>query len=246
MEKWGRLLTSKAQAIKDDLKKCIVPEKVAIYQKFFKTGKGEYGEGDKFLGISVPNQRIVAKKHLDTNFDEIIYLLHSPYHEHRMTALIILTYQCELAEKKKDEKSQKAIFDFYLANTKFINNWDLVDVTCHIIVGRFLLDKNTDTIYKLAHSKNMWERRIAMVATYAFIRKGIGKHTYKLAEEFLNETNDLMHKASGWMLREAGKRISMDELEKFVRKHHKVMPRTMLRYAIERFPETKRKNLLTL
>ncbi|MFC2143607.1 DNA alkylation repair protein [Candidatus Aenigmatarchaeota archaeon] len=211
-------------------------KKAEIYQRFFKTGKDQYGEGDVFIGLTVPEQREIAKKYLLLSLKNVQKLLNSKIHEHRLTSLLILVYQY----KKSDEKKKKKIFNFYLKNTKRINNWDLVDLTAHSIVGNFLLDKDRKILYKLAVSKNLWERRISMIATYELIRNNRFEDTLKISELLLNDDHDLIHKAVGWMLREIGKRNQKAE-EAFLKKYHKTMPRTMLRYAIERFDEKKRK-----
>ncbi len=203
---------------------------------FFKTGKGQYGEGDVFFGLTVPQQRIVAKKYKNLLLADIQTLLKSKIHEHRLIALIILA---ELY-KKADEKIKKEIAKFYLRNTKFINNWDLVDLSAEKILGEHFMDRDKKIIYKLVKSKNIWERRIAVLTTFQFLKNHKFDDTLKVAELLLNDTHDLIHKATGWMLREVGKRDRATE-EKFLLKHYKKMPRTMLRYAIEHFDEKKRK-----
>ncbi len=222
--------------IKKELEKCGNPEKKEILQRFFKTGKGEYGEGDVFLGATVPEQRSVAKKYAAASVSDIQQLLKSKIHEHRLTALLILVQNFE----KGDEKVRKKIFDSYLKNTSRVNNWDLVDLSATKIVGAYLYDKDRKLLYKLAKSNNLWEKRIAIIATFYFIKNDDFADTLKLSEIFLKEKHDLMHKAVGWMLRELGKRNQSVE-EGFLKKHYKTMPRTMLRYAIERFDEKKKK-----
>ena len=214
-------------------------EKAKIYAKFFKTGKGEYGEGDVFLGIVVPEQRKVAKKYPDLSLSELQQLFSSQIHEYRLTALFILIHQF----KKAKDAQKKEFFNFYLHNTKNINNWDLVDSSAPHIVGDYLLGKDKSVLYKLATSTNLWERRIAILSTQAFIRKGKFEDTLRISEILLNDKHDLLHKAVGWMLREIGNRNQEAE-EKFLRKHCKSMPRTMLRYAIEKFEEKKKKSYL--
>lgn len=218
-----------------DIDKLSNKQKTKIYQKFFKTGKGQYAEGDKFIGLTVPQQRQLAKKYHDLPLYQIKKLLKSKIHEYRLTALLILVDQFQ----NSNDLEKKKIVDYYLKHTRFINNWDLVDLSADKILGSFLLNRNKSTFYKLARSKDLWERRIAIVATFAFIKNSQFAETIKIAEILLSDTHDLIHKAVGWMLREIGKR---DEkvLEAFLQKHYKVMPRTMLRYAIERFPEGKR------
>ena len=225
--------------IQKDLKKLANPEKAKILQGFFKTGKGQYGEDDIFLGIVVPEQRKVAKKYSNLNLGEIKKLLSSKIHEHRLVSLFILANQYQ----KADKQTKKKIFNFYLKNAKNINNWDLVDVSAPNIVGDYLLNKDKSILYKLAKSKNIWEKRIAIMATFSFIRNNGFDATLKISEILLEDEHDLIHKAVGWMLRELGKRNQAIE-EKFLKKYYKKMPRTMLRYAIERFSENKRKSYL--
>jgi 3-methyladenine DNA glycosylase AlkD len=227
------------QQIIKDLQKYANSEKAKLLSRFFKTGKGEYGEGDVFIGVVVPQQRLVAKKYKTADLKTVEQLLHSKIHEHRLTALLILTYQL----KKADEIKRKQFFDFYLKNTQYINNWDLVDLSCRDIIGEYLLDKDRKIIYQLARSKNLWERRIAIISTFAFIRKNQLQDTLRVSKILLNDKHDLIHKAVGWALRELGKK---DEklLEEFLNKNIKSMPRTMLRYAIEKFSEDKRRKYL--
>jgi 3-methyladenine DNA glycosylase AlkD len=210
-----------------------------ILQRFFKTGPGEYAEGDKFLGIKVPVLRGIARQHQDLSLKETENLLHSSFHEERLLALFILIFHFNKADSKKKEK----IYRLYLKSTRYINNWDLVDVTAKFIVGAFLLDKNKGILSELAQSKDMWERRIAILSTFHFIEKGRFDDTLRIAKILLNDREDLIHKALGWMLREVGKR-SLNTEECFLKKYYKVMPRTALRYAIERFPEKKRQAYL--
>jgi 3-methyladenine DNA glycosylase AlkD len=227
--------------IKKELHALKDPEKAEILSRFFKTGKGQYGEGDIFLGIKMPKQRIIAKKYIDTDLDEIQKLLTSPVHEHRMVALLILTYKYP----KSTEKEKKKIVEFYLSNTKYINNWDLVDVTTPKIVGEYLLYKPNERkiLYNFAKSANLWKRRIAILSTFTFIRNRDFKDAFKISEILVNDKHDLIHKAVGWMLREIGKKDLAAE-ENFLQKHYRKMPRTMLLYAIERFPEEKRKHYM--
>jgi 3-methyladenine DNA glycosylase AlkD len=230
-----------AAQVKKALEKLADPKQAALLQRFFKTGQGEYGEGDVFLGIKVPKQRGLVKKHKDLPLVEVLKLLKSKIHEHRLVALLILVEKF----KKADEKEQKKIFDLYLKNTKHINNWDLVDVSAPNIVGAFLLDKPRTILNQLVTSKILWERRIAVLSTFAFIKNNEFADSLKIAEVFVNDEHDLIHKAVGWMLREVGKRNQAKE-EQFLKKHVKKMPRTMLRYAIEKFSQTKRKYYLHL
>ena len=202
-------------------------------QGFFKTGPGQYGEGDVFLGIKVPILRTVAKEHCNISLDHTAELLQSPLHEVRLTALLIMVLQYERGG------NQTAIYRAYLANTHRINNWDLVDCSAEHIVGAHLFERDRQPLYKLAKSKSLWERRIAIIATFNFIRRNQFNDTLVIADILLNDKEDLMHKAVGWMLREVGKRDLKTE-EDFLLPRYKQMPRTMLRYAIERFPEPKR------
>lgn len=226
----------KATEVERELKKKANKNKAELLARFFKTGKGEYGEGDIFWGINVPTQREIAKKFIDLSLSEIQKLLKNPVHECRLTALLILVYKYE----KADDKTKGRVYNFYLKNTKHINNWDLVDVSCHKIIGAYLYDKDRSILYKFAKSKNLWEKRIAIISTFNFIAKNDFKDSVKIGEMLLNDKHDLIHKAVGWMLREVGKR---DEkvLHDFLKKNVKKMPRTALRYSIERLaPEFRR------
>lgn len=215
--------------------------KTVILGRFFKTGKGQYGEGDIFLGVYVPIQRQIAKKYFALPLSDIKTLLKSKIHEHRAGALFILCDQF----KKADEKNKEKIFKFYLKNSRGINNWDLVDLSAPKIVGEWLLKKDKNILYKLANSKNLWQKRIAIVSTLSFIRTEQLDDVIKISEILLQDTHDLIHKAVGWMLREAGKR---DEklLKKFLDKNATKMPRTTLRYSIEKFNPSIRKHYLCL
>jgi len=206
---------------------------------FFKTGKGEYGEGDKFCGINVPALRKIATCYRHLNLSDIRKLLRSEIHEYRLAALLILVDQYE----RGSAELRKQIFDFYVANTRFINNWDLVDASAREIVGKHLVSRSRKVLYAFAKSSDLWERRIAIVATHAFIRRGDLADTFKISELLLGDQHDLIHKAIGWMLREAGKQ-SEPLLIDFIKTHYSAMPRTTLRYAIERMPETVRKRHL--
>lgn len=208
-------------------------------QRFFKTGPGQYGEGDIFRGIRVPNIRAIAAKGKNLPVSEVINVLHSPYHEDRLGALFMLVARY----KKASVLEKEAIFELYLQNTAYINNWDLVDSSCHHIVGRHLWERDRSLLMKLATSDSLWERRIAMVTTYHFIKKDDFSDTLLIAETLLNDPEDLIHKAVGWMLREMGKRNRDLEIG-FLDQHYSSMPRTMLRYAIEHFPEPLRQSYL--
>jgi 3-methyladenine DNA glycosylase AlkD len=225
--------------VEQDLQELANPAKAKLLSRFFKTGKGEYGEGDVFLGITVPQQRGVATKHSDLPKERIRKLLDSRIHEHRLTALLILVKQFSRAGGSE----RKGIVDLYMRNTRNINNWDLVDLSAPRILGDYLKDRNRKILYRLAKSENVWERRISVLATFAFIRDDDFNDSLKIAEMLLEDSHDLIHKAVGWMLREIGKRDQRAE-ENFLEKHNKRMPRTMLRYAIERFPEKKRKSYM--
>lgn len=227
------------KAITSDLQALSDAEKREIFPKFFKAGKGEYGEGDRFIGVTVPNIRSIAKLHKDISIEEIRELIQSEWHEVRLCALIIMV---EIS-KKKDESLRKELFNLYLSQTERINNWDLVDLSCRFIVGEYLLDKSRDILYQLAHSPLLWDNRIAIVSTYAFIRKGQLDDTYALSDLMMYHPHDLMHKAIGWMLREAGKRDA-NRLYNYVMSHRSDMPRTMLRYAIEKFSPKERSILM--
>lgn len=229
-----------AQPIIDELQQLANPAKALNLQRFFKTGKGEYGEGDQFLGITVPLQRLVAKKYQDTELSAIEVLLKSPIHEHRLTALLILTYKFP----KSTPEEQKTLYDVYLKNTTSINNWDLVDSSAEYIVGAYLADKDKQPLYRLAHSSLLWERRIAMIACFYFIKRGSYDDAFNIAEILLRDAHDLMHKAVGWMLREVGKR-DIKVLYDFLERHYRVMPRTMLRYAIEKLSPRERQAYLS-
>lgn len=254
------------------------PEKAVLSARFFKTGKGQYGEGDVFLGLTVPQSRVIAKRYSELSFSDIEILLASKYHEERLIGLLILVWQFQSG----DIKTRKSVFDFYLAHLDHINNWDLVDGSADKIVGaylfevlggksgvyfskqkgnffpclssehgqqkkiRFCFEDPVNVLLQLIFSKNLWERRVAMVSTFWFIKNGDASLAFHLAEKLFDDDEDLMHKSGGWMLREAGKRISRKELALFLEKNVTRMPRTMLRYAIEHFPEKERKQWLSL
>jgi 3-methyladenine DNA glycosylase AlkD len=217
-------------------------EKAIILQRFFKTGKGEYGEGDIFLGITVPEQRKLARKYQHLALEDLHTMIRSEVHEERLISLLILV---EKYQRSSQDAERKQIVDYYLANTRHINNWDLVDLTADKILGHYLNDKDKDILFKLAASESLWERRIAIIATFHFIKEGESEYTFKVAEALLRDSHDLIHKAVGWMLREVGKRVSEEEEKKFLLIHRKIMPRTMLRYAIERFDEGERQFFLS-
>ena len=228
-----------AQDIEQAIRAAANPDKVKTLSGFFKTGKGEYGEQDIFIGIPVPVTRSIVKQYLDTPLDQLEILLHNPVHELRMSALLCMVEQF----KKADANRREAIYHTYLSNTAYINNWDLVDLSAPGIVGEYLKDKSRDDLYRLADGVLLWEQRIAVVSTYTLIKNGDFTDILALSERLLHHPHDLMRKAVGWMLREMGKR-DKDLLVQFLEKHSKVMPRTMLRYAIEKFPEEERKEFM--
>lgn len=229
------------KAVEGALKELIDDNRADAARWFFKTGPGEYGEGDEFIGITVPNQRKVAKQYKDLERSELQKLLDSPIHEHRLTGIFILTSQFE----RGDERAKKSIYTMYLKNVAKgnVNNWDLVDSSAHKIVGSYLLDKPRDVLYELVESESLWEQRVSIIATAWFINNDQFGDTLLISEKLLNHEHDLIHKAVGWMLREVGKRDVPAEQE-FLDKHYEQMPRTMLRYAIEKFPESTRQQYL--
>lgn len=222
--------------LQEDLRGVATEERAKTNAWFFKTGKGQYGEGDKFLGVTVPDIRKVAKKHKGVPFGDVSTLLDSPWHEERLVALLILVHNFQ----KGDAATKQTIVDFYLQNTTKVNNWDLVDLSADKILGVWLVDKDKSILYKLAKSPNLWEKRISIISTFYFIKQNQFEDTLNIAEILVTDSHDLIHKAVGWMLREIGKR-DQDVEEEFLKKYHKRMPRTMLRYAIEKFSSEKRK-----
>ncbi|GAB6395169.1 MAG: DNA alkylation repair protein [Bacteroidales bacterium] len=214
-------------------------KKAGFLQRFFKTGRGQYAEGDKFLGITVPIVRNIAKANVKTPLPELQTLIASEFHEARLCALLIAVGQF----KKAGEAGRKELFDFYLRNTRYVNNWDLVDLSCPHIVGGYLLDKDRSVLYELAQSDSLWEQRMAIVSTVAFIRNNEIIDTFAIAEALLSHRHDLIHKAVGWMLREVGKK-HREQLTGFIERNSAQMPRTTLRYAIEHYPETLRQYFL--
>ena len=232
-------MNNQVSYIKNEIRK-LANKKIAEHsQRFFKTGKGQYGEGDIFLGIRAPVLRKIAKKFRRISLAEVSKLLESKFHEERLLSILMLVNLF----KSGDEDDQELIYELYLDKTKFINNWDIVDISAGNIVGAFLFEKDKAPLYRLVFSENLWERRIAIVATFYFIRNDEFDDTLKIAEILFTDKEDLIHKAVGWMLREVGKRVIEIE-EEFLEEHYLKMPRTMLRYAIERFPETRRKMYL--
>jgi 3-methyladenine DNA glycosylase AlkD len=229
----------KAREVQDRLRALGSPDDAAFLAGFFKTGPGEYGAGDVFIGVRVPAIRIVAKEFKDLPLSEAARLLRSKIHEERLAALIVLVLQAE----KGDAETGGRIYALYLANTARVNNWDLVDLSAPQLVGAHLAEKSRKPLYRLAKSAWLWDRRISVLATFHFIRRGDFGDTLKIAEILLGDRQDLIHKAAGWMLREVSKR-DQNVLKEFLRKHCRKMPRTMLRYAIEKFPAAKRQEYL--
>lgn len=232
-------MTTKSAEIQKELETYIDPVKREYLPNFFKTGKGQYGEGDKFLGIVVPNTRGVAKRHKDAPFEVTVELLQSEWHECRLCALLMLVERF----KRSGETERKAIYDFYLTQTARINNWDLVDLSAPYIIGEYLKDKPREDLYRLADSALLWDQRIAVVATIALIRNNDFIDILRLSERLLHHPHDLMQKAVGWMLREMGKR-DKDLLLQFLDQYAREMPRTMLRYSIEKLTEEERRHYM--
>jgi len=221
--------------LKKELAAAADPERARNSAWFFKTGKGQYGHGDRFIGLTVPTMRRTGHRYVHLPLADVEKLLASPIHEHRFVALEILVAQYE--------QGNSVVFDFYLKHTKFVNNWDLVDTSAPYIVGQHLLTRPRKILYRLAKSKDLWERRIAIVSPQSLIRAGEIEDTFAIAKILLLDDHDLIHKAVGWMLREAGKQ-SAPALVRFLKEHYAQMPRTALRYAIERFPAERRKKML--
>lgn len=215
------------------------PARAQVSLRYFKTAPGEYGAGDQFIGNTVPDLRKIAKQYRDLPVSFVLRLLHSPIHEERVLALLILNSQFQ----RGSESQRKKIHNVYLKNMKWINNWDLVDCSAPLLIGEHLIDKATTLLDRLALDKNLWKRRTAIIATLAFIKRNRLEITFRIAEALIQDREDLIHKATGWMLREAGKRDSKS-LERFLKRNASRMPRTMLRYAIERFSEPKRQRYL--
>lgn len=229
------------EQIIEALKDKAIPEKALFFPRFFKTGPGEYGEGDLFLGVTVPVQRQIAKQFFkEISLEELTLLIQHPFHEVRLTGLLALVYRFE---KTKSELEQKELVDFYLSHLDHVNNWDLVDSSCHQILGDFYCKREKELFYELADSGHLWRQRVAMISSYFWIKKGEFADALALAGRLKNHPHDLMHKAVGWMLREIGNRNFEVELE-FLKKHYRTMPRTALRYAIEKFPEDLRQDFL--
>lgn len=243
--------TSKVQALKQEIRLHANPEKATFLQRFFKTGPGQYAEGDEFAGINVPIIREIANQFQDLTFDDLDIIIQSKIHEERLASLLILVIKYQAGS----ESVQKSVFDFYMKHLDYINNWDLVDLSADKIVGAYLFEhapifqvgirsfKPTELLEELAESKNLWHRRVSVLATFYFIKNNQFVYAFQIATMLLKDKHDLIHKAVGWMLREIGKR-SQEAEEYFLKMHYKKMPRTMLRYAIERFPEELRQAYL--
>jgi 3-methyladenine DNA glycosylase AlkD len=227
----------KLKSLKNDLDKCKNTKKAKLLSRFFKTGKGEYGEGDIFIGINVPVLRTIAKKYQDLNLNEIQILIKNPIHEYRLTAIFILIFKYSTG----DQNLKQQIYKIYLKNKKYINNWDLIDLSSNKILGIYILNNPNEKqiIYSLAKSNNLWDRRISVMTTFEFIKNLKFEDSLKISKILLEDREDLIQKAVGWMLREIGKKDFKTE-EKFLNYYYKRMPRTMLRYAIEKFPKAKK------
>jgi len=228
----------KAVQIEEELKKLADPSRAKVVAGYFKTGKGEYGEGDVFLGVMMGDIRIVSKKYKNLPYSETVKLIRSPLHEIRMCGVLLLV----LRYKEDSEK----VFNLYIKERKHINNWDLIDSSADKIVGAYLFDKDLSLLKKLAYSKSLWDRRIAIIATFYFIKNGSAKENFEIAEILINDKQDLIHKAVGWMLREVGKKVSQKKEEEFLKKHAHYMPRTMLRYSLEHFNDDKKRYYMSI
>lgn len=230
-----------ANKIKLEISKYEDPNKAVFLQRFFKTGKGQYAEGDIFIGVNMPTIRKIANNFKDTNLIDIELLLESPIHEHRMCGLVIMVNQAKKAKKS----TKRELYDLYLRRTDRINNWDLVDISCRDVVGGYLLNKPKSPLYKLAESDNLWERRIAIVSTWYFIKCNQLEEAFKISKILLNDEQDLIHKAVGWMLREAGKKDQV-ALTNFLDKLASSMPRTALRYSLEKLPPSLKHHYMSI
>jgi 3-methyladenine DNA glycosylase AlkD len=226
-----------AKLVREALRRSATPARAAGMLRFFKTGQGQYGEGDRFIGVTVPDQRRVARSFRALPLEQVDTLLTSPVHEERLTALLILVDQFNRTD---EEITRRKIFRHYMRRLTFINNWDLVDASAEHVVGGWLADKSRAPLYELAVSKHLWSRRVAILATFHYIKRGDSKDALRISAALLHDRHDLIHKAVGWMLREVGKRVSQTQLRAFLERHAEDMPRTMLRYAIERFPPAER------
>jgi 3-methyladenine DNA glycosylase AlkD len=246
---WRKIGSLKVMKISaDKIEKDIIKQRDRVkaknFARFFKTGKGEYGDGDLFLGISVPESRMLSKKYKDVGLKEISVLLKNKFHEIRLIVLFVLVSKFQ---EVKTETEREKIINFYLKHLKYVNNWDLVDSTAYQILGNYLTNqKDRKVLYKLASSKSIWEQRIAVVSTYAFIKKGESKDIFVICKKLFNHKHDLIHKAMGWMLREVGKNVNQKELKVFLKENIRQIPRTTLRYAIEKFEDKERRRYLNM
>jgi 3-methyladenine DNA glycosylase AlkD len=232
---------NKTNEIIEELEKYINNDKINVLTRFFKTGKGEYGEGDKFIGVTVPNQRkVVQKFYKMVSVSDVIDLLHSDIHEYRLTSLLLLV---KIFEKSKDNDLKREIYEAYISNTDDINNWDLVDSSAHKIMGPYLENRDRSILYEFAKKNHLWKQRISIMTTFHFIKNGDFEDALKISKILLNHEHDLIHKAVGWMLREIGNRDYQIEYD-FLIKYYNQMPRTMLRYSIEKFDENIRQKFL--
>lgn len=225
----------------NDLREIATPERAKQTARFFKNGKGEYGEGDIFIGVSNPQVRETVKKYYEIPIDELQDLLESNIHEFRFAALVILVYQF-----KKHKNRREELFNFYLQHLKYINNWDLVDCSCRDIVGAYLFDKDRSILDEMALVPHLWTQRVAIISTWYFIREKQFDDTLRISELFINHKHDLIHKATGWMLREVWSKGGKQKVENFLEKHIREIPRTMLRYAIEKMPVEQKRALMTM
>lgn len=231
--------TASLSALRREIRAAANPAKAKVLAGFFKTGKGQYGEGDRFLGLTVPVSRALARRAARLGFRDVEQLLHSKIHEERLIGLLILVHRFRVG----DDAEKKAVYDFYLRHADRADNWDLVDLSADKIVGAWLMDRPKGVLVTLAKSSSLWRRRIAVVATFAFIRAGRLDETFRIADLLMRDGHDLIHKATGWMLRETGKRDKA-ALVAYLKPRYKAMPRTMLRYAIEKFSDAERKRYL--
>ena len=232
------------QALRDEVQTLASPERAKNNAWFFKTGPGQYGEGDRFAGLMLTQIRGLVRKYRDLSLEDAETLLHSPLHEERLLALLILVQRYRA--RKTDDTTRKRIYDLYLANTAYVNNWDLVDASAVHIVGPYLADKPKDVLFRLAASDLVWERRIAVLATFHYIKQRDCTLALQIAETLMSDKHDLIHKATGWMLREVEKRCGHETLTAFLDTHAATMPRTALRYALERFPPEERAHYMSL
>jgi 3-methyladenine DNA glycosylase AlkD len=231
-------MTTELSALQAEVAALASPERAKANTAYFKTGPGQYGEGDQFAGLTLPQMRSLVKKYRDLGIDDCEELLHSPLHEERMLALLLLVQRCRA--KRTGQSARERIYGLYLTNTSYVNNWDLVDVSAPYIVGPFLQDRPRDVLLRLAASELVWDRRIALLATFHFIKQSDCSDALRVAEALMGDKHDLIHKAMGWMLREVEKRCGHSTLTTFLDKHAATMPRTALRYALERFDPQER------